>query len=779
MNINVLITCLGLLVGISVHATTDKHFIIPKEQFREGVLIKNDKSCLAQEGKSLLSSIPKFPLESNTLYWRHKDNPREYNWFFGTTRIDCFGKLKAFNLKKNNLTAFEASYMRFYGTARAKSYQDEADLYFDSEYLYSQRVSTLYYMSNGKLKKLESEPLPGVLKVETTLSDYSFIVDGYNYGPAKKIFPLSPGLFYGTLVANGYLPYVEGALIVSGKETILKPTWVGIFKNHKKIPTSITEEKIKSTASLEEVEALYDVFIEELHQLPGEVFVDRFDSVYPKPKQFFFRLDDSEIYNKYLELFKIQREQAKVLWNESKLTVVKASYEALRSKLDSLEQLPLRIMLFPDSSRVFLNPVSAKPVDSINVQSVDSVALKLDTADSLQQEKNDSSISAKRPLKKEIELVFKGPKNRFDVIWRGPIPLVFGDSLVSFLNRRDPSLKVFLSLTENKPLWIQEEGLVKSRHHYRYIQIDFEYMDVTYPGSGAFILPPYIASNQEVQDWLLHKDMVVPPDSLFKDSIIPVKPVEKKVEPIVEPQDEEPELVKEDVNERLVKDSKKGDYIKIDSASFIFKEMVVYLSPYSINATEITQGHFARIMATLDSTEMIENHSSFKDPDKPVQNITWLDAKKFCEILGGSLPTEAQWEYAARTGGIQKNIWMTDKDPKPETYAIYKDNSYKKKKKDPLYGPQKVGSKKANKWGLYDVHGNVAEWVLDKYTILPYKKGKSNPKGPRFGSSKVIKGGSWKTKEKNLDLKAQDREDPRFWADDLGFRCAYPRQKGL
>ena len=53
-------------------------------------------------------------------------------------------------------------------------------------------------------------------------------------------------------------------------------------------------------------------------------------------------------------------------------------------------------------------------------------------------------------------------------------------------------------------------------------------MDVTYPGSGAFILPPYIASNQEVQDWLLHKDMVVPPDSLFKDSIIPVKPVEKK-----------------------------------------------------------------------------------------------------------------------------------------------------------------------------------------------------------------------------------------------------------
>ncbi len=115
-------------------------------------------------------------------------------------------------------------------------------------------------------------------------------------------------------------------------------------------------------------------------------------------------------------------------------------------------------------------------------------------------------------LKKEIELVFKGPKNRFDVIWRGLIPLVFGDSLVSFLNRRDPSLKVFLSLTENKPLWIQEEGLVKSRH-YRYIQIDFEYMDVTPFRFWCFYFTSLYCFKSRSTDWLLHKDMVVPPDS--------------------------------------------------------------------------------------------------------------------------------------------------------------------------------------------------------------------------------------------------------------------------
>ena len=776
MNRNVLITCFMLLMSIFVQASVDRHFVIPKEQFREGVLLKTDKSCFAKDEKSLLSTTPKFPLQNNTMYWRHKDNPRQYNWFLGTTRNDCFGKLKAFSLKKNNLSAYEASTLRFYGNTRAKSYEDEADLYFDSEYIYSQRVSTLYYRKDGRFKKMESEPLPGILKIESAVSDYSLIVEDFDYGAAKKIFPLAPGLFYGTLAASGYLPYVEGALIVSGKETTIKPTWISILKKQEPIKTTVTKDKIKTASSLEEVEDLYDLFIEELHQLPAEVFVDSFDSIYPKPKEFFFRFDDKETYNKYLELFHAKKEQAKELWNESKLVKVRATYEAIRAKLDSLEKLPLRLTLIPDSVRSVQIAASVKPSRSIDLKSngADSTNLSQDSLVS----KNLDSSSLNASSEKQIELVFKGDKNRFDVIWRGMITVYNADSLASFFNKNTVPLKVFLTLEENKPLWLQEEGVVKSRHHYRYVKIEMESQGITYTGSGDFILPSYIASNQEVQDWLNRKNEVaVAPDSLFKDSVVPVKPVEPKViEPIEEPE-EEPDLVLEKKKDRLVRDSIRGDYIKLDSASFIFKEMIVYLSPFSINATEITQGHFIRIMATRDSTKRIEERSSFQSPQKPVHNITWLDANQFCEALGGRLPTEAEWEYAARAGGNQSFLWVIDKEPKPETHAVYKENSYKKKKKDPLYGPQKVGSKKPNKWGLYDVHGNVAEWTLDKYSLLPYKKGKSNPKGPRFGSSKVIKGGSWKDKEKKLDLKAQAYEDPRFWADDIGFRCVYPQKK--
>lgn len=758
MNVNVLITCLGLLTYISAQAATNNDFFIPKEQFRVGVLLNNEKSCLGEDGKKLLSTTPKFPLQNNTLYWRHKDRPRQYNWFEGNPKNDCFSNLKAFNLKKNKLSSFEASTIRFYGTQRAKSYQDEADLYFDSEYLYSQRVSTLYYMKDGRFEKMEAEPLPGILKIESTLPNYSFVVDDFDYGNSKKIFPLSPGLFYGTFVAPGYLPYVDVSLILAGNETFLKPTWVELNKQQKVIETKITKEQIDAADSLEEVERIHDTFIQDLYLLPLEVFVDQFDSIYPKPKQFLSQYVEKELYNRYIELFNQTKKQAKNLWNDSKLVEVRASFTAIRSKLDSLEKLPLRYALIPDSSRIIFDVG-------------DSNAKKIDT---LQQSQNlNTSPVNKLKIEKELEFFFKGKNKRYDVVWRGVFPNFNSDTLVQLVNKKDVGLKVFLSLSENKPLWIQEEGLVKSRHHYRYVKIEIEYNGILIPGSGNFLLPSYILLNDEVQDWLHRKKQVTKPDTNVKDTT-----TQKVQEPILQVEEEDEEIeIEQYKNDRLVRDEVRGDYIKLDSATFIFKKMIVFLSPFSINATEITQGHFARIMAKASKKNKIEEHSTFDGDKKPVQNISWLEAQQFCELVGGSLPTEAQWEYAARAGSNQGFIWKEDQYPDPGTYAVYKENSYKKSKKDSLYGPQPVASKKPNKWGLYDMSGNVAEWTLDKYSLLPYKKGKSNPKGPRFGSTKVIKGGSWKDKAKRLDLKAQNDEDPRYWADNLGFRCAFPRTK--
>ena len=96
-------------------------------------------------------------------------------------------------------------------------------------------------------------------------------------------------------------------------------------------------------------------------------------------------------------------------------------------------------------------------------------------------------------------------------------------------------------------------------------------------------------------------------------------------------------------------------------------------------------------------------------------------------------------------------------------------------KKNPAYGPQPVSSKKSNAWGIFDMSGNVAEWTQDSYFMFSVWVEFSNPTGSFFGSSKVYKGGSWKDKEDDLNLTESDDEDPRYWSDRLGFRCAFPR----
>jgi formylglycine-generating enzyme required for sulfatase activity len=127
------------------------------------------------------------------------------------------------------------------------------------------------------------------------------------------------------------------------------------------------------------------------------------------------------------------------------------------------------------------------------------------------------------------------------------------------------------------------------------------------------------------------------------------------------------------------------------------------------------------------------------DANRPVEQVSWEDVQRFIQKLNDSqdkytysLPSEAQWEFAARAGNESKFSFGEDESLISE-YGWYSGNSGNK--------THPVASKKTNAFGLHDVHGNVWEWVQDWYgNSLP---GGVDPRGPSTGSYRVIRGGSW------------------------------------
>ena len=157
----------------------------------------------------------------------------------------------------------------------------------------------------------------------------------------------------------------------------------------------------------------------------------------------------------------------------------------------------------------------------------------------------------------------------------------------------------------------------------------------------------------------------------------------------------------------------------------------VQLSGYYIGKYEVTQALWESVMGT--------NPSRFKGPDLPVENVSWNDVQEFIRKLntltGKSyrLPTEAEWEYAARGGNKSRGYKFSGSDD-IGTVAWYSGNSGNK--------THPVGTKAANELGIHDMSGNVWEWCSDWYG--DYSAGfQSNPKGPSSDSYRVLRGGGW------------------------------------
>jgi formylglycine-generating enzyme required for sulfatase activity len=191
----------------------------------------------------------------------------------------------------------------------------------------------------------------------------------------------------------------------------------------------------------------------------------------------------------------------------------------------------------------------------------------------------------------------------------------------------------------------------------------------------------------------------------------------------------------------------------------------VTLSSYSIGETEVTQELWEAVMG--------KNPSTFKGNKRPVENVGWDDCKVFIQKLNEKtgkyfrLPTEAEWEFAAR-GGVRSRRYKYSGSNDIDAVAWYDDTEdtldildYFDDDEDVQNGTNIVKTKQANELGLYDMSGNVCEWCSDFFGDYNSST-QTNPKGASSGDFRVLRGGSWNSKAKNCRNSVRDYASPQY-----------------
>jgi formylglycine-generating enzyme len=190
---------------------------------------------------------------------------------------------------------------------------------------------------------------------------------------------------------------------------------------------------------------------------------------------------------------------------------------------------------------------------------------------------------------------------------------------------------------------------------------------------------------------------------------------------------------------------------------------IVSLDSFFLDKYEVTEKQYTSIMG--------ENPSYWIGSDLPVHIVSWYDAKKYCEKVGKRLPTEAEWEKAAKGGRNDRWSGTNDVGSLGE-YAWIDDTAIPMEKRSGSR-PHPVGMKNPNGYGIYDMTGNLWEWVSDWYQSDYYKTSpKANPTGPEKGRLHILRGGSWDSHTMEVRTAARLAKEPEFKDYMTGFRCA-------
>lgn len=222
----------------------------------------------------------------------------------------------------------------------------------------------------------------------------------------------------------------------------------------------------------------------------------------------------------------------------------------------------------------------------------------------------------------------------------------------------------------------------------------------------------------------------------------------------------------------------KGGCFKMGSNKGAVSEGPVHevcLKPFKMDKFEVSQRAFQAVMG--------HNPSRFKGADRPAESVTWHEADEYCRKSGKRLPTEAEWEYAARGGTETEFYWGEKFDASKSNFCDNECvmNIRTENLSDGFAHTAPVGSFPPNPLGLHDMAGNVNEWVSDWFEIRYYKNSprdnpqgaeRSNPSDRRGGGTqKVYRGGAWKTEPNSLRPAWRKGFETDYRLDGTGFRC--------